>query len=83
MTDPQRAERLWLVMAVTLLGWATVVPSTELAAWAEDDLANKVSWATRGFLLTLFYLLNRKPVQRGNLNPYPTQVFLRSLKTYP
>jgi hypothetical protein len=83
MTDPRRAERLWLVMAVALLWLATVQATPTFLAWANDPLVAKVSWVTYGYLLTLLSMLQAHPVRRCAFSPYEQGIFVRQLKTYP
>jgi len=83
MTDPRRVERLWLVMAVALIWLATVETPPTLAAWAEDPLVNKVSWITRGLLLTLLLMLHASPIRWHDFRSYQRHIFPTKSNTYP
>jgi hypothetical protein len=76
MTDPCRVERLWLVMAVALIWLATTAAPPSLTAWCNDPLVSKVSWLTRGFLISLILLSQPVPVPRCNFAPYEQGIFV-------
>lgn len=83
MTDPRRVERLWLVMAVALIWTATTDIPPTLASWIDDPLVDKVSWFTRGLLITLISMIQHLPIQRRDFAPYEQGLWGLQLKTYP
>ena len=83
MTDPRRVERLWLVMAVALIWTATTDIPPTLASWIDDPLVDKLSWVTRGLLITLISMIQQYPIQRCDFAPYEQGLFGLPLKTYP
>ena len=85
MTDPARAERLWLAIAVATL-WLVRVggedeaqPGGPLPAWPEDAAPDRpkrrrwrlVSVFARGWIVLMVALLRHRCVPRGRLLPEP------------
>lgn len=81
MTDPQRAERLWLVVAVATLwllsvgGYAeeTILLATlpDLADFSQPVRPRQVSIFRRGWTLILAAILSRSPLPLGYFIPEP------------
>lgn len=73
MTDPARAERLWLVMAVALLWLIRVGGEAQLAWLPVASLAAPslpLSCALFGWLTLLATALKHQPLPRGHFLPY-------------
>ncbi|GAB5492518.1 MAG: hypothetical protein Phog2KO_27330 [Phototrophicaceae bacterium] len=84
MTDPQRAERLWLVISIGLL-WLTSVGESafDVLHWqvlnATQTQSKRLSAPILGWIQLIVSLLKAQPFPRGYLQPYPWQ----STNTYP
>lgn len=88
MTDPKRAERLWLAIAVATLWLVRVGGENEtradgpLPVWTEDKTLERpkgrrwrlVSVFARGWIVIVVTLLKRNRVPRGRLHPEPWPV---------
>lgn len=82
MTDPKRATRLWLVMALATLWHLSVVDPLEGTLRSFDALplaepsasASRLSRSKRGWLLTLVALLRHDPLVWGLFQPDPWPV---------
>lgn len=76
MTAPHRAERLWLVISISLL-WLTALGDHALTLPAWDSLrrarshARILSAPLLGKIVLLITLLNRQPLDYGAFSPYP------------
>ena len=99
MTDPDRAARLWLAVAVATL-WLVSIGGAADAAIAESTLPllpgagprrprrattlRLVSVFRRGFALWLAALLNDRPLPTGRFRPEPWPIApLRFVRTHP
>lgn len=86
MTCPQRAERLWLVMSISLL-WLTSLGevAADLPEWEAFVVSHKGTQLARpllGWLLLFTALLKQQVLPSGYFKPYPWDVSQR-LNTYP
>lgn len=78
MTDPQRAERLWLVISIGLL-WLTSVGETAFEALQWQALSatptqhRRLSAPVLGWIQLMVALLKGQPFPSGYLQPYPWQ----------
>lgn len=69
ITDPQRADRLWLVIAVALL-WLIRVGGPVQALWlAQDPHTLALSCLSAGWLALLTALLRQQPLPHGSFIP--------------
>ena len=84
MTDPARATRLWLVMALaTLWQLRVVVPAAPFSTWSGFEAlppnsgpapSPRLSHFKRGWLMTLAAFLRRQPLRFGSFRPDPWPV---------
>lgn len=87
MTDPQRAERLWLVLSIGLL-WLTSVGETAFEALHWHTLAATASHGRRlsapllGWIQLMVALIKGQPFPTGYLQPYPWET-VSIPDTYP
>jgi hypothetical protein len=76
MTCPKRAERLWLVMSISLF-WLTTIGDTALASHHWYSLAQArpdsriLSAPVLGWIELILSLLQQRPIQHGQLQLYP------------
>jgi DDE family transposase len=86
MTDPKRAERLWLVMSISLLWltslgeWAADLPQWE--AFVSSKTGTRLSRPLLGWLLLFSALLKQQDLPFGYFKPYAWPSF-QVLNTYP
>lgn len=79
LSCPQRAERLWLVLSITLLQLATW---TDLPETAGVYPLPRFSWLTRGWLAFVVTLLNRDPKPTHRPFAYDPAFLPRPKNTY-
>lgn len=80
LSCPQRAERLWLVLSITLLQLATW---TDLPETAGVYTLPRFSWLTRGWLAFMVALLNGDPKPTHRPFAYDPAFLPRPKNTYP
>lgn len=87
MSDPARAERLWLVLALASIRVASLAPPDDETLNATRSYP-RLSLFKRGIIRQLAALLNRQPLKTyalpfDPLPPAPVLEFIAELNTYP
>ena len=85
MTDPKRAERLWLVISIALL-WLTAVGDSQMPTLHGQRTGTpkrRLSAPVQGWITLILSLLRGEPLPYGHLNPYPWDPIPETQNTYP